>query len=83
MRIIGLALLIATAMGTPALAQPVAITDATLIDVSDFGRSERDIPDAVVVIDGEKIVAAGPASEVVIPRGARRIPPRAASWFPA
>ena len=73
MRIIGLALLIATAMGMPAMALPVAITGATLIDVSDFGRSERDIPDAVVVIDGEKIVAAGPASEVVIPRGARRI----------
>jgi Amidohydrolase family len=44
-----------------------------LVDLADFGNSSRDIHDAVVVIEGDRIVAAGPRSEVGPPRGARFI----------
>ncbi|RKZ16528.1 hypothetical protein DRQ50_06015 [bacterium] len=54
---------------TTAWAQPatLAIRHATVIDVSDAGRGTADIPDAVVLIAGDRIVAVGPASEVTIP----------------
>jgi hypothetical protein len=53
-----------------AWAAPVAITGATLVDVSARGRASHDIPDAVVVMDGGRITAAGPASATPIPAGA-------------
>jgi imidazolonepropionase-like amidohydrolase len=49
-----------------ATGQTEAIVGATVVDVAN-GRS---IPDAVLVIDGERIVAVGPASTVSIPAGA-------------
>lgn len=61
------------ALGAQATAAPIALTGATLLDLSDFGRSTHDIADATVVIDGDRIVAAGPASEVAVPQGATRI----------
>jgi dienelactone hydrolase len=51
--------------------ETLAIVGATVIDVSDFGTGSADISDAVVVIDGDLIVAVGPRSEVEIPSGAR------------
>jgi len=50
-------------------AQPrlLVLAGGTLIDVSDFGKSEADIKDAVVVIQDGQIVAAGPRSKVKIP----------------
>ncbi len=54
-----------------AAARPLAIVGGTLVDVADYGNSSRDVHDAVVVIEGDKIVAAGPRSEVFPPRGAR------------
>ncbi len=51
--------------------ETLAIVGATVIDVSDFGTDSADINDAVVVIDGDLIVAVGPRSEVEIPPGAR------------
>lgn len=44
----------------------VAIRAALLID----GTGARPVPDAVVVIDGDRIVAAGPASQIAVPAGA-------------
>jgi len=41
------------------------------VDVTDYGNSSQDVRDSVVVIEGDKIVAAGPRSEVWPPRGAR------------
>ena len=56
----------AAASGAPAL----AITGATLIDVSDRGHASHDIADAVVVIQDGRIIAAGPAATTPIPAGA-------------
>ena len=55
-------------------AQPaIALTGATLVDVSNFGHSTRDIPNAVVILRGAKIEAAGPAALVKIPKNARTL----------
>lgn len=54
-----------------ATAPPLAIVGGTVVDLADYGNSTRDIRDAVVVIEGDKIVAAGPRSAVQIPRSAR------------
>lgn len=57
----------AASAGTSAL----AIVGGTLLDVADQGNSRHDVPDAVVLIEGDTIVASGPRSEVQPPRGAR------------
>jgi hypothetical protein len=54
-------------------AQRLAIVGGTLIDLSNYGRSANDIADSVVLIDGGKIVAAGPASQIAVPSGTIRI----------
>jgi imidazolonepropionase-like amidohydrolase len=46
---------------------PVAIVGATLID----GNGGPPVADAVVVIDGSRIAAAGPRASVAVPAGAR------------
>jgi hypothetical protein len=56
-----------------AVTQPLAIVGGTLVDLADHGNSSRDVRDAVVFIEGDKIVAAGLRSEVWPPRGARFI----------
>lgn len=64
-----LALLVVAA---PLLAQPAATTAVrcgSLLDV----RSGKLIPNAVVVIKGDKVDQAGPASAVTVPLGARSI----------
>jgi hypothetical protein len=48
---------------------PVAYINARLID----GTGAPAVADAVVVIDGGKIVAAGPRSKVTVPAGARTV----------
>lgn len=50
-----------------------AVVGGTLVDLEKFGRSTNDIPNAVVIIDAGKITAIGPASQIKIPVGARRI----------
>ena len=52
-----------------ALAEAVAFKGATLID----GTGKAPVQNAVLVIDGERIVAAGPAAKVKIPQGARAV----------
>jgi cytosine/adenosine deaminase-related metal-dependent hydrolase len=49
--------------------EQIAITGATLIS----GTGDEPVPDAVIVIDGDRIAAAGPRSKVKIPRNAVRI----------
>lgn len=56
----------------------LAITGATLID----GTGKPAIPDAVVVIEGDRIVAAGARSEVKIPKGANVIDARGKTIMP-
>jgi hypothetical protein len=73
-----------TAAPLMATAQPqkIAIVGAVLIDVTDYGRSTKDIENAVVVIDGGTIVAVGPASSVSIPPDAKRIDAKGAFLVP-
>jgi hypothetical protein len=54
-------------------AQPVELVLAggTVIDVSAWGRSARDIPDAVVVITEGRITAVGSRADVPVPKNAR------------
>lgn len=60
----------------------IAIVGATLIDVSNSGRSTHDIPNAVVVIRGGKIEAAGPATSVKIPKDAKTLDYKGAYILP-
>ena len=52
-------------------ADVLVIRNATVIDVSGGGLGVDDITGAVVVIQGERIAAVGPAAEIDIPAGAR------------
>lgn len=55
-----------------------AITGGTLIDVTGKGA----IADAVVVIEGDRITAAGPRAQVQIPRGAAVVDARGKTLLP-
>lgn len=70
MNILASSLLLVSLLAAP---QETVLVGGTLLDVSDFGRSSADIPDAVVVLRGDEIVAAGPRDKVKIPPEARRI----------
>jgi hypothetical protein len=61
------------AVALPAHGQTVALVGGTIIDLSDFGRSEADIEDGVILIDGQKITAVGSRSKMKIPADARII----------
>ena len=79
---VGLLIAVAVGLGNRAFGQPLAIIHGTLIDVSAFGRSEHDINDAVVLVDGDRIVAVGPASKVQIPNDAQVLDARGAFLLP-
>lgn len=49
---------------------PVALVGATLVDVTD---ESRDIDDAVVLMSGDRIVAAGPRGEIELPADVQEI----------
>jgi len=67
---IALFLVLAVAgVASPGAAEKLAIVGATLID----GTGAAPVQDAVVVIDGTKIVAVGPKGKVTVPSDARRI----------
>ncbi|MDX6694037.1 MAG: hypothetical protein QOF02_1640 [Blastocatellia bacterium] len=56
----------------------LAITGATLID----GTGKPAVADAVVVVEGDRIVAAGPRAQVKIPKGASIIDARGKTVMP-
>lgn len=66
---LAMSLLVALGFAPAAAQQPVAIVGATLID----GNGGAPIPDAVVVVQGERIVAVGPRSSVQVPSDARTV----------
>jgi hypothetical protein len=76
--IAGLLAILAAAPSTAAAPRPpkpdvpraLVLEGATLLDVSSFGNSSSDIKDSVIVLRGDRIVAAGPRGEVKIPAGA-------------
>ncbi len=51
----------------------LVLSGGTVIDLTDWGDSAGDIKDAVVLIQGTRIVAVGPASLVQIPKGSQII----------
>jgi len=57
----------------PAEPPPLALVGGTVVDVSDFGRSADDLPDAVVLVRGDRIAAVGRRGEVTVPPDARVI----------
>lgn len=57
----------------PAAPVPLVLTGGTLIDVTDWGRSARDLQNAIVIIREGKISEVGPASSIVVPKVARII----------
>lgn len=63
---------------SPQRKNALAITGATLID----GTGQPSISDAVVIIEGDRIAAAGPRAEVKIPKGAQVIDARGKYLLP-
>jgi imidazolonepropionase-like amidohydrolase len=62
----------------PAGAKPTAIVGATLID----GRGGKPVTDAVIVIRGDRITAAGPRGSTPIPAGAEIVEAQGLSALP-
>jgi Amidohydrolase family len=54
-------------------APPLVLAGGTVIDVTNWGHSARDLVGAIVIIRGDHITDVGLPSEVTIPRGARII----------
>ena len=52
---------------------PLVLAGGTVVDVTNWGHSARDIPDAIVVISEGRISDVGLPGAVTIPRGARVI----------
>jgi len=52
---------------------PLVLAGGTVIDVTEWGGSAKDLPDAVVIIRDARIVEVGPRMAVSIPKGARVI----------
>jgi len=52
---------------------PIALIGATVIDVSNFGNLSNDIPNAVVILQGGKIIKTGGKEFVKIPSNAKVI----------
>ena len=57
----------------PNPAPPLVLAGGTIIDVTDWGRSANDIPDAIVYIRDGRILAVGPRAALPIPKGSRVI----------
>ena len=62
----------------PAATQIIAITGATLID----GRGGAPVPDAVILLRGDKIAAVGMRKTIVIPKGAEIVEARGLTLLP-
>ncbi len=52
---------------------PLVLTGGTVVDVTNWGHSARDLQDAVVIVREGKITEVGAAGTVAIPKGARVI----------
>ena len=52
---------------------PLVLAGGTVVDVSDWGHSARDLPDAVVMVRDGRITDVGSRGAISIPKGARVI----------
>ncbi len=57
----------------PAPPAPLVLTGGTVVDLTKWGDSARDIPGAIVVISGSRITDVGLPGDIPIPKGARVI----------
>src|SRR4051812_6431724 len=66
-----LGVIVASAQGQPS--RVIALVGGTVVDVSAFGPSPRDLADAAVVVENGRITAVGSRRSTVVPRGAEVI----------
>src|SRR5215469_9160145 len=52
---------------------PLVLIGGTIIDVSDWGRSAKDLQDTVVIVQGGRITDVGSRANLPVPKGARII----------
>ena len=52
---------------------PLVLTGGTLVDLTDWGHSARDLSNAIVIIQGSQITDVGVSGQIPIPKGARVI----------
>ena len=52
---------------------PLVLMGGTVIDVSDWGRSAKDLQDAVIIVQNGRITDVGPRTSLPVPKGARII----------
>jgi hypothetical protein len=52
---------------------PLVLAGGTVIDVTDWGRSAKDLQDATVIVQNGRITDVGPRANVPVPKGARVI----------
>jgi hypothetical protein len=52
---------------------PLALVGGTVLDLTRWGASAKDLPDAVVIVRDGRITEVGPRTAVTIPKGARVI----------
>jgi hypothetical protein len=57
----------------PIAGPPLVLAGATVVDVSDWGHSAKDLPDAIVIVRDGRITDVGSRMAVSIPKGARVI----------
>ena len=70
MACLGLALSVLALVAPAAAGEMLALVGGTVIDVDDWGRSEEDLEDAVVLVEDGTISAVGRRNEIEIPSGA-------------
>ncbi|MFZ0746127.1 MAG: amidohydrolase family protein [Terracidiphilus sp.] len=61
------------AISPPPVSAPLVLAGGTLIDVTDWGRSAKDLQNAIVIVNDGRIVAVGSRADLSIPKGARVI----------
>jgi hypothetical protein len=81
---LGTLAILAVAVGNAAVppSTETAIVGGILVDVSNGGRSSNDIVDSVVLIEGNKIVASGRASDIKVPSHFNRVDARGKFLIP-
>ncbi|HWA94254.1 MAG TPA: amidohydrolase family protein [Terracidiphilus sp.] len=57
--------------GTTTAPEPLVLAGGTVVDLTNWGHSARDIADAVVIVEGGHITQVGTRAEVPIPKNAR------------
>jgi len=57
----------------PVVVVPLVLEGGTLVDVTDWGRSAKDQPDSVVIVQNGRITDVGTRATLPVPKGARVI----------